>query len=119
VLDLGAGTGRLTCIIAPKAKSMIATDASAPMLDITERKLKELELPNHLHWKTIVADHRQLPIDDNSVDVIVSGWSICYLASSNHHLWDNNLEEMMQEARRVLRPGGKIIIFETISGGLC
>lgn len=133
VLDLGAGTGRLTCPLAKKAKSIIAMDQSKAMLEIVEEKLEELEKKQEIQqirqkinkiqgtlkrcWSTIVGDHRQLPLGDKSVDLIVAGWTICYLASSNHDRWQQNLQEIMDECQRVLRPGGKIIIFETLGTG--
>ena len=39
VIDLGAGTGRLTLILAPRAKSIRAFDASAEMLRVCRERL--------------------------------------------------------------------------------
>ncbi|SFJ17660.1 class I SAM-dependent methyltransferase [Thermoflavimicrobium dichotomicum] len=114
IIDMGAGTGRLTCLLAPKAKSILAFDISQAMLDVTASKLKEKGLNN---WRTQVADHRQLPVEDNSADLIVSGWSICYLGSSNVPNWKQNIHQIMEEIKRVLRPGGSVIIFETMGTG--
>ncbi|WP_145025728.1 class I SAM-dependent methyltransferase [Paenibacillus sp. Y412MC10] len=115
VLDLGAGAGRLSTVIAPEAKSLICTDISRPMLDILESKLQGMNGP--LNWKTVVSDHRQLPIPDQSIDLVVSGWSICYLADTTDTHWEQNLEQIMAELQRVLRPNGTIIIFETMGTG--
>ncbi|MFC7441407.1 class I SAM-dependent methyltransferase [Laceyella putida] len=114
IIDMGAGTGRLTCLLAPKAKSILALDASQAMLDVTANKLKEMGLN---HWKTRVADHRQLPVGDNSADLIVSGWSICYLGSSNVPGWRRYVHQVMEEIKRVLRPGGSVVILETMGTG--
>ncbi|SEM71053.1 class I SAM-dependent methyltransferase [Lihuaxuella thermophila] len=114
IIDLGAGTGRLTCLLAPKAKSVLALDRSRAMLDVAAAKLKKMGLAN---WKVEVADHRQLPVADHSADLIVSGWSICYLGSSNAANWKQNIDQVMKEIKRVLRPGGSVIIFETMGTG--
>jgi ubiquinone/menaquinone biosynthesis C-methylase UbiE len=114
IIDLGAGTGRLTCLLAPKAKSILAFDRSQAMLDVAARKLKKMGLHN---WRTQVAHHRQLPVEDNSADLIVSGWSICYLGSSNVQNWKQNIHQVMEEIKRVLRPGGSVIILETMGTG--
>jgi ubiquinone/menaquinone biosynthesis C-methylase UbiE len=114
IIDMGAGTGRLTCLLAPQAKSIVAIDRSQAMLDIAATKLKKKGLNN---WKTQAADHRQLPIEDNSTDLIVSGWSLCYLGSSNVPNWKQNIHQVMNEIKRVLRPGGSVIIFETMGTG--
>lgn len=114
IIDMGAGTGRLTCLLASKARSIIAFDASQAMLDVTADKLKKMNLHN---WRTQVADHQQLPVEDNSADLIVSGWSICYLGSANAQNWIQNIHQIMEEIKRVLRPGGTVVIFETMGTG--
>jgi ubiquinone/menaquinone biosynthesis C-methylase UbiE len=115
VLDLGAGSGRLSMLLARDARSMICTDISEPMLDILDDKLYEVY--DSRNWTTVVADHRSLPVDSSSVDLIVSGWSISYLADSSHEEWRENLELVMTELQRVLRPGGTILIMETMGTG--
>jgi ubiquinone/menaquinone biosynthesis C-methylase UbiE len=114
IVDMGAGTGRLTTVLAPGAKSIIALDAAEAMLRITADRLRKLGLEN---WTTRVADHRKLPLADRSADLVVSGWSICYLASENVPEWERNLEQTIEEIKRVLRPGGTVIIFETLGTG--
>ncbi|QOT11180.1 class I SAM-dependent methyltransferase [Paenibacillus sp. JNUCC32] len=115
VLDLGAGSGRLSMLLAADARSLICTDISQPMLDILDDKCSEaLDARN---WTTMVADHRNLPVASSSVDLIVSGWSISYLADSSHEEWRENLELVMSELHRVLRPGGTILILETMGTG--
>jgi len=114
IIDLGAGSGRLTCLLAPQAKSIIAFDQSQAMLDVTAQKLKAMGLRN---WKTQVADHRQLPVEDHSADLIVAGWTLCYLGSSNVANWEQNIHTVMEELKRVIKPGGCVIIFETMGTG--
>lgn len=114
VADLGAGSGRLSSIIAPEAKSLICTDSSKSMLDLLDSKLSTLNLNN---WTSIVADHRKLPIETATIDLVVSGWSICYLTNSNHQDWQSNIGTIMSEITRVLRQDGTIIIFETMGTG--
>lgn len=115
VLDLGAGSGRLSMLLAADARSLICTDISQPMLDILDDKCSEALVSRN--WTTMVADHRNLPVASSSVDLIVSGWSISYLADSSHEEWRENLELVMSELHRVLRPGGTILILETMGTG--
>lgn len=114
VIDLGAGSGRLTSVLAPHAKSILALDASAAMLEVNAQQLTQAGLSN---WKTSVADHRNIPADDNSADVIVAGWTVCYLTSSEVPNNELNLEKIILEMKRVLRPGGMIVIMETMGTG--
>ncbi|MBP3961123.1 class I SAM-dependent methyltransferase [Paenibacillus lignilyticus] len=114
ILDIGAGTGRLTTMLAPLAASITATDASGAMLEVASSKLSALGLTN---WQTAVAQHDQLPLQDNSVDLVTAGWTICYAASSNVEGWSGNLSAIMEEIRRILKPGGTCIIFENFGTG--
>src|SRR6185436_13559237 len=114
VLDLGAGTGRLTLILAPRAKSIHAFDASAEMLRVCRERLNASGLSN---WQMDVADHRQLPIEDHSVDLVVSGWSVSYLAVWNQGNGPAELDKWLVEMHRVLRKDGVIILFESLGTG--
>jgi ubiquinone/menaquinone biosynthesis C-methylase UbiE len=114
VVDLGAGTGRLAAALAPRAKSIVALDASRAMLDIAARKLAQTGLTS---WRTEAADHRKLPLERHSADLVVSGWSLCYLTNTNVPEWERNLNEIIGEIKRVLRPGGTVVILETLGTG--
>lgn len=115
ILDMGAGSGRFTGTLAKHAKSVLCTDISESMLYHLNRKLEEQGLRRN--WETLVADHRNLPIEDQSVDIVISGWSVCYLAHAGNEKWKENLAQVISEIKRVLRPGGTIIIFETMGTG--
>ena len=114
ILDLGAGTGRLTRLLAQRARSIAAFDASAHMLALTEGFLRESGLH---HWQTGVADHRHIPLADASIDLALSGWSFCYLAVWGGDAWREALQNGLDEVWRILRPGGTFIIFETQGTG--
>ena len=113
-LDLGAGTGRLTLILAPRLKSIRAFDLSAEMLRVCRERLLASVLSN---WQVDVADHRQLPVPDHSADLVVSGWSVAYLVVWHPETWREELEKWMNEMRRVLKPNGQIILFESLGTG--
>lgn len=114
VLDLGAGTGRLVVMLAPRAKSTRAFDVSEEMLRVCRQRLEASGLSN---WEVDVADHRQLPAEDGSADLVVSGWSVSYLAVWNPETWRAELEKWLGEMKRVLRPGSFIVLFESLGTG--
>ena len=114
ILDLGAGTGRLTLLLAPRAKSIRAFDASAEMLRVCRERLIASGLSN---WQVDVADHRQLPVPDHSADLVVSGWSVSYLAVWNQETGQSELDSWLKEMKRVLRKDGTIILFESLGTG--
>ena len=114
VLDLGAGTGRLTLMLAPPVKAVRAFDASDEMLRICRERLVAGGFTN---WQVDVADHRRLPVEDHSADLIVSGWSVSYLAVWNQELNTSELDIWLNEMRRVLRKDGMMILFESLGTG--
>lgn len=107
VLDLGAGTGRLARLLQPHVQRIIAFDLSPHMLTIARDRLKM----GRENWLAAAADHRRLPLAAGSADLIVSGWSVSYLTVWHLDRWREEAEEWMNEAHRVLRKSGHIILF--------
>ncbi|MGF7047853.1 ubiquinone/menaquinone biosynthesis C-methylase UbiE [Paenibacillus sp. DS2015] len=114
VVDMGAGTGRLSTVLATQAQSLIALDASEAMLQITANRLRTAGLNN---WQTQVADHRKLPLANSSADLIISGWSISYLGGNHIPDWEHNIDTVIREMSRVVRSDGTLIIIETLGTG--
>lgn len=114
ILDTGSGTGRLVDLMAPVAKSIRSFDRAHNMIRVATRKLQVSGLH---HWQTAVADHRCLPIADDTVDLVTSGWSVCMLVVNYEATWKTEVTQALDEMRRVLRPGGAIIIIETLGTG--
>jgi ubiquinone/menaquinone biosynthesis C-methylase UbiE len=114
VIEPGAGTARLTRLLAPLAHHILALDTSSHMLSTGASLLRERGLNN---WQVALADHRSLPVASHSADLIVSGWSLCYLAVWGGQNWKIDLERAFTEFLRVLRPGGKIILLESLGTG--
>jgi ubiquinone/menaquinone biosynthesis C-methylase UbiE len=114
VLDLGTGTGRLVEMLAPRVRSIRAFDISEEMLRVCKQKLAASGLSN---WQVEVADHRKLPVEDASADLVVSGWSVSYLVVWNPDTWREQLETWLGEMKRILRPGSHIVLFESLGTG--
>ncbi len=100
VVDLGAGTGLLALELAPRVAGVVAVDYSAPMLD----RLDALAAIDGIrNLRTLEADLRQLPLEDESASLLVSNYAF-------HHLDNPGKELALSEARRVLRPGGRLVV---------
>lgn len=106
VVDLGAGTGLLTLAAAKTAREVIAVDYSQPMLDriAAHAVAAELDGIGYVH-----ADLREVAIADDVADVVVSSYAF-------HHLDDFGKELALAEARRILRPGGRLVILDMMFG---
>jgi ubiquinone/menaquinone biosynthesis C-methylase UbiE len=100
VVDLGAGTGLLALELAPRVRELVAVDISERMLE----RLDVTAAADGIHnVDTIVGDLRRLPLEDESATLVVSNYAF-------HHLDDVSKELALAEARRILRPGGRLVI---------
>jgi ubiquinone/menaquinone biosynthesis C-methylase UbiE len=111
VIEMGAGTGRLTSLLVPIVKSIRAFDSEPAMLRVAAEKLK---LQGGSNWTLAVSSHRALPVADGSADVVLAGWTVCYAVVDHPHDWQRELVAVLAEAERVLRPGGTVILLETL-----
>ncbi len=114
VVDLGAGTGRLARLVEPYVRTVLAFDLHPHMLSLAREKLRTGESDR---WLVAAADHRRLPLRSGSADLILSGWSVSYVAVWSPERWRQELEAWLFEARRLLRPAGMIILFESLGTG--
>lgn len=100
VLDVGSGTGLLALGIAPLVDTVWAMDISPAMCDYLRTKAESAGLEN---IKVAVASAVSLPLVEDSVDVVISNYCL-------HHLCARDKYRALLEARRVLRPGGRLVI---------
>jgi SAM-dependent methyltransferase len=92
VLDLGAGTGKLTRVLTRRYAHVIAVEPLDGMRGILERVVPDA--------RTLRGSAEQIPLDDASVDAV--------FAAQAFHWFDH--ERAMPEIARVLRPGGVLAL---------
>lgn len=92
VLELGAGTGKLTRSLVTQRYHVFATDPDDAMLDVLSSHLPDV--------RATKAVAEQLPVPDQSVDVVV--------AAQAFHWFD--LDRALPEIARVLKPGGHVAL---------
>jgi ubiquinone/menaquinone biosynthesis C-methylase UbiE len=101
VLDVGTGPGVLLVELAARRRDLRLTgvDLSTDMITTATRNLE----PFSARAFARVGDVTSLPFPDHSFDLIVSSLSL-------HH-WDDP-EAAVPELARVLRPGGRVYIYD-------
>lgn len=114
VIELGAGTGRVSCLILPHVRSLVISDISYHMLVYGRDRLAAMEQKN---WSATLESHVALPFAAGSADIILAGWSFCYAALDSGESWQPALEKALAEVERVLRPEGKLILIESLGTG--
>ncbi len=103
VLDIGSGPGHTALLFAPHAREVVASDPTREMLEQGQRLAKERGLEN-LRFECTGAE--TLPFADDSFDRVTS-------RQSAHHYSD--LAAALREVARVLRPGGRFVLIDTVS----
>jgi len=98
LVDLGAGNGCFSRILAKKVKKVLAVDISSRMLAELERKADEEGLEN---ISTVEGDCCDMPIEDESVDIV---FSYMFL----HHVEEPILA--IKDMKRVLKKGGSVFL---------
>jgi ubiquinone/menaquinone biosynthesis C-methylase UbiE len=100
VLDVGCGNGALLLQLGARVSRGTGVDASAGMIERARRRAAAVPSLDFVH-----IDGPVLPFPDASFDVVTSLLSFRYLD------WD----PVMNEVRRVLRPGGRLLIVDMVT----
>jgi ubiquinone/menaquinone biosynthesis C-methylase UbiE len=114
VVELGAGTGRFTRMLAPRVKSIRAYDAAQHMLDKAAETLRAMGVTN---WSVQAADNRAIPAEDASADLSIAGWSFGHSVAWYPDTWREEIGKALHEMTRVLRVGGSAVVVETLGTG--
>lgn len=98
VLEIGMGPGHNL----PFYRNILKLYALEPSKELTimaQKRAEEVNFPvEFLH-----ASAEQIPLPDQSVDTVLSTWTLCSVASP---------QKTLSEIARVLKPGGKFIFIE-------
>lgn len=112
VIDLGAGTGRSAIVVLrerPQAR-LVALDEyghsfrehfGATPAERIQANFAAAGVSDRASWQT--GDMRALPFPDASFEAAISAWAI-------DHLRSEDVRKSLAEAKRVLKPGGDLLI---------
>ena len=100
IADLGAGDGSFALLLSLSARRVIAVDSSEKMLEVGRDQSARAGVTN-IEFR--LGDMEEVPIDTACVDVV-------FFSQSLHHALHPALA--LQEAARILKPGGRIVILD-------
>lgn len=100
IADLGAGEGTFAQLLARRAKRVIAVDNSEKMVEYGSELARKHGLAN-VEYR--LGDLESPPVADGSVDV-------AFFSQALHHAV--HPQRAVNEAMRILRPGGRVVILD-------
>ena len=100
IADLGAGEGTFSQLLARRAGRVIAVDSSQRMVEFGSKLAQRHDVPN-LEYR--LGDMEAVPLADAEVD-------LAFFSQSLHHAI--RPPKAIEEAWRILKPGGKIVILD-------
>jgi SAM-dependent methyltransferase len=93
LLDIGCGSGLFCSLAAPKARFVTGLDATVELVEEARRRLPA--------YPFLVGEMEQLPLPDEAYEVVTGFNSFQYAAT---------IANAFAEARRVLKPGGRLVV---------
>lgn len=101
VLEIGAGTGLNLPHYNGSIESLVLTEPQAPMVRRLQRAVHE----HAPQAQVLRAPAEDLPFEDDSFDTVVTTLVLCGV---------DDQPRAVREARRVLRPGGRLLFLEHV-----
>ena len=103
IVDLGAGEGTLSQLLAKNARRVIAVDNSPKMVEFGSKLARKHGFKN-LEYR--LGDLEDPPVDKESVDLVL-------LSQALHHAVKP--QRAMEAARRILKKNGRIVVLDLLS----
>jgi ubiquinone/menaquinone biosynthesis C-methylase UbiE len=98
VLDVGCGTGTLAGRLMAAGYEVVGLDASQAMLGVMKERAPEVE--------AVLGSATELPFGDSEFDLSLS-------VATMHHIAEvSSVRKALQEMARVVRPGGRMLVWE-------
>lgn len=100
IVDLGAGEGTLSHLLARRARTVYCIDHSERMVEVGTALARRHDLDNVIYK---LGDIEDVPMEDQSVDCAL-------LSQALHHA--RHPQKALREAFRILRPGGLLLVLD-------
>lgn len=112
VVEVGAGTGRVTRIALDLGATVRAFEPSEAMLAVAREHLADRP-----GCALVAGDARSIPAADACADHALAGWVLGHFCAWYAASWRDEIGLALRELRRSVRPGGRVTIIETLGTG--
>jgi SAM-dependent methyltransferase len=99
VLEIGVGTGANLPFYGAEVTELLALEPAPKLVAMAKRASRQVNMPVSF----IEASAEAIPLDAQSVDTVVTTWTLCSIPHA---------ATALAEMRRVLRPGGRLLFVE-------
>jgi ubiquinone/menaquinone biosynthesis C-methylase UbiE len=99
VLEIGIGSGLNVGFYNQRVERVIGLDPSPKLLSMSRKSTNRAAVPIEL----LEASAEAVPLEDNSVDTVVTTWTLCTIP---------DVVRALGEMRRVLKPSGRLLFAE-------
>jgi len=99
ILDIGIGSGLNLPFYGNNVREVIGIDPSSKLLDMT----RAYRGRTSINLQLIEGSAEAMPIDDRSIDTIVTTWTLCSVPA---------IDRALAEIHRVLKPSGRLLFVE-------
>ena len=99
VLEIGVGSGLNLPFYTQKAELVMGLDPSPKLLSMARRAARPASIP----FDFIEGSAEAIPLEDGSVDTVVTTWTLCSIPDASRSL---------HEMRRVLKSAGSLLFVE-------
>ena len=100
VLEIGIGSGLNLPFYTPAATSVVGLEPSPKLLSIAKHQDSK---PARVRRELVEASAEAIPLEDASVDTVVTTWTLCTIP---------DVGRALIEMRRVMKPTGKLLFVE-------
>ncbi len=100
VLEIGIGSGLNLPFYSPEVQRVYGVDPSVELQRMARKRVAARRLPVEFLSQSA---EEPLPLPNESVDTVVVTWTICSIP---------NVDQALQQMKRVLRPSGRLIFLE-------
>jgi ubiquinone/menaquinone biosynthesis C-methylase UbiE len=97
VLEIGVGSGLNLPLYTNRATGILGLEPHPKLLDMALQKVE------HIPTKLIKGSADSIPLEDHSIDTVVTSWTLCTVP---------NVAAALAEMRRILKPAGQLLLVE-------